>query len=70
MAKIRKQTCVKIFKLVHQVYPEINKDFLQKVIVYFEYKIRNDNSNLDKSYSNKINTLFEVIKERLYYKTK
>ena len=70
MAKIRKKTCVKIFKLVHQVYPEINKDFLQKVIVYFEYKIRNDNSNLDKSYSNKINTLFEVIKERLYYKTK
>ena len=70
MAKIRKQTCVKIFKLVHQVYPEINKDFLQKVIVYFEYKIRNDNSNLDKYYSNKINSLFEVIKERLYYKTK
>ena len=70
MAKVRKQTCVKIFKLVHQVYPEINKDFLKKVIVYFEYKIRNDNSNLDKLYSNKINSLFEITKEKLYDKTK
>ena len=70
MAKMRKHICIKIFKIVHKLYPEINKDFLKKLIVYFEYKIRNDSSNLDKLYSNKIKSLFEIIKERLYDKTK
>ena len=67
MAKIRKISCIKIFKLVHKIFPEINADFLKKIIIYFEYKIRCDNSNL---YSNKINTLFEIIKERFFDKTK
>ena len=67
MAKIRKSSCLKIFKLIHKIFPEINTDFLKKIIIYFEYKIRCDNSNL---YSNKINTLFEIIKERFFDKTK
>ena len=67
MAKIRKSSCLKIFKLVHKIFPEINIDFLKKIIIYFEYKIRSDNSNL---YSSKINTLFEIIKERFFDKTK
>lgn len=67
MAKIRKSSCLKIFKLIHKIFPEINTDFLKKIIIYFEYKIRCDNSNL---YSNKINTLFEIIKERFVDKTK
>ena len=70
IAKIRKKLCLKIYKMVHKFFPEINSDFLKKVIVYFEYKIRNDNTNIDKIYSNKINSLFEIIKERLYDKTK
>ena len=67
MAKIRKASCLKIFKLVHKIFPEINTDFLKKIIIYFEYKIRSDDFNL---YSNKINTLFEIIKERFVDKTK
>ena len=67
MAKIRKSSCLKIFKLIHKIFPEINTDFLKKIIIYFEYKIRCDNSNL---YSNKINTLFEIIKEIFVDKTK
>ncbi len=70
MAKIRKQLCLKIFKMVHKIFPEIKTDFLKKVIVYFEYKIRNDNLNEEKVYSNKINSLYEIIKERLYDKKK
>ena len=69
-AKLRRKFCKKIFIMVHKLYPEIKLDFLKKVIIYFEHKIRNDNSNLDKSYFNKINTLFDIVKERLYYKTK
>ena len=67
MAKIRKSSCLKIFKLIHKIFPEINTDFLKKIIIYFEYKIRSDDFNL---YSNKINTLFEIIKERFFDKTK
>ena len=70
IAKIRKQLCLKIYKMAHTIFPEINSDFLKKVIVYFEYKIRNDNSNIDKNYSNKLNSLLEIIKERLFDKTK
>lgn len=70
IAKIRKQLCLKIFKIVHKSFPEINSNFLKKVIVYFEYKIRTDNSNMNRIYSNKINSLFEIIKERLEDKTK
>ena len=70
LAKIRKQLCIKIFKMVHKILPEIKTDFLKKVIVYFEYRIRNDNSNEEKIYSNKINSLYEIIKERLYDKIK
>ena len=67
LAKIRKASCLKIFKLVHKIFPEINTDFLKKIIIYFEYKLRSDDFNL---YSNKINTLFEIIKERFFDKTK
>ena len=67
MAKIRKSSCLKIFKLVHKIFPEINTDFLKKIIIYFEYKLRSDDFNL---YSNKINTLFEILKERFFDKTK
>jgi hypothetical protein len=69
-ARIRKQKCRKIFKLICREYPEINKEFLKKVIIYYEYKIRNDFSNIDKNYSNKINSLCEMIKEKICNKTK
>ena len=69
-AELRRKFCKKIYIIVHKLYPEINSDFLKRVIIYFEHKIRNDNSNLDKTYSNKINTLFDIIKERLSDKTK
>ena len=69
-AELRRKFCKKIFIIVHKLYPEINSDFLKRVIIYFEHKIRNDNSNIDKTYSNKMNFLFDIIKERLYDKTK
>ena len=68
MAKIRKNFCIKIYEMIHKLFPEINTEFLKKVIIYFEYKIRNDNSNLE--YSNKINSLFDIMKYRLVDKTK
>ena len=70
MAKLRKQLCIKIFKMVHNLFPEIKSDFLKRIIVYFEYRIRNDNTIYDKIYSKKINSLFDIIKEKFYYKTK
>ena len=60
----------KNIQILHKLFPEIKVDFLKKVIVYFEYKIRNDNTNFDKIYTNKINSLFEIIKERFNDKTK
>ena len=66
IAKIRKNMCIKIYKICKRVYPEINDELLKKVIVYFEYKIRNDNSINDKIYLTKIKDLFDTIKEKFY----
>ena len=64
IAKIRKNMCIKIYKIIRKINPELNRDLLKKMIIYFEYKIRN--SHLEKIYSTKIKELFEIIKERLY----
>ena len=68
MAKARKNMCIKIYKIIKKIRPEINSDLIKKMIVYYEYKIRNSIS--DKIYSCKIKELFETIKERLYDKKK
>ena len=68
MAKVRKNMCIKIYKIIKKIRPEIHSDLIKKMIVYYEYKIRNSIS--DKIYSCKIKGLFETIKERLYDKKK
>ena len=68
MAKVRKSMCIKIYKIIKKIRPEIHSDLIKKMIVYYEYKIRNSIS--DKIYSCKIKGLFETIKERLYDKKK
>ena len=69
-AKLRKDFCKKLFQMVHKLYPKINIELLREIIKYFEYKIRNDSTNLDKIYFNKIKSSFEIIKEKLNDKTK
>ena len=64
VAKVRKKLCIKIFKLLNKIFPDIKKDFLKKVIIFFEYKIRNDESNFDKLYSSKLNGLIQAIKDK------
>ena len=63
-AKVRKNMCIKLYKVLKKIFPDIKKDLIKKMIVYFEYKIRN--SNVDKIYSIKIKELIKIIKERLY----
>ena len=63
-AKVRKNMCIKLYKVVKKIFPDIKKELIKKMIVYFEYKIRN--SNVDKIYSIKIKELIKIIKERLY----
>ena len=68
IAKIRKKLCLKIYKISRKINPELGRDLLKRMIIYFEYKIRN--SNHDKIYTNKIKELFELLKERLYVNDK
>ena len=63
-AKVRKNMCIKLYKVLKKIFPDIKKDLIKKMIIYFEYKIRN--SNVDKIYSIKIKELIKIIKERLY----
>ena len=64
LAKLRKNMCIKLYKILKKIFPEIKKDLLKKMIIYFEYKIRNTNN--DKIYSIKIKELAKVIKGKLY----
>lgn len=70
LAKIRKKLCIKIFKISKKLNHDISEELLKKIIVYFEYKIRNDNCVNDKIYLNKIKELFETIKEKFNNKNK
>ena len=64
IAKIRKNVCIKIYKILKKAHPEIDSVLLKKMIIYFEYKIRF--SNTEKIYSCKIKDLFEYLKEKLF----
>ena len=64
IAKLRKNMCIKLYKIIKKKNPEINRDLLKKMIIYYEYKIRN--SNKEKIYSCKVKELFEIIKDKLY----
>ena len=59
----RKIFCIKMLNLIKKLMPENNIDFLKKIIIFFEYKIRNEDPTLGKKYCRVIKNLCKKMKE-------
>ena len=70
MANKRKQVCIKLLYLLRKTIPNSEEDFLKKIIVFYEYKIRNEDPTLGIKYSNKVEEISKKIKNCLREKEK
>ena len=59
----RRFFCIKMLNLVKKLMPENSIDFLKKVIIFFEYQIRNEDPTFGKKYCNTIKNLCKKMKE-------
>ena len=66
----RKIFCIKMLNLIKKLMPENNIDFLKKIIIFFEYKIRNEDPTLGKKYCIAIKNLCKKMKEIIDEKEK
>ena len=58
----RKYLCIKLFSLFKKVFPKLNEEYIKKIILFFEYKIRIEDPSLGKKYTKEIIDLFYKIK--------
>ena len=61
----RKKICIKMFNLFRKILPKEDDILLKKLIIYYEYRIRNEDKTLGKKYYKIINNLFNKIKTLL-----
>ena len=61
----RKKICIKMFNLLRKIFPKKDEILLKKLIIYVEYRIRNEDKTLGKKYYKIINNLFNKIKSLL-----
>ena len=62
IAMKRKYACIRLFSLLKKVYPKFDEEYLKKIILFFEYKIRLEDPLLGKKYENEIDNLFYKVK--------
>ena len=62
LAKKRKFVCIKLFSLFKKVFPKLDEEYIKKIILFFEYKIRSDDPTLGQNYSKEIDELFHKVK--------
>ena len=54
-----------MFNLLRKIFPKKDEILLKKLIIYVEYRIRNEDKTLGKKYYKIINNLFNKIKSLL-----
>ena len=70
MASKRKHVCIKLLYLLKKTIPNSEEDFLKKIIIFLEYKIRNEDPTLGTKYNNKVEEISKKIKNCLKIKKK
>lgn len=58
----RKFVCIKLFSLFKKVFPKLDEEYLKKIILFFEYKIRAQDPSLGEKYTKEIDDLFYKVK--------
>ena len=62
IAMKRKYVCIRLFSLLKKAFPKLDKEYIKKIILFFEYKIRLEDPLLGKKYENEIDNLFYKVK--------
>lgn len=62
IAMKRKYVCIRLFTLIKKVFPKLDEEYIKKIILFFEYKIRLEDPLLGKKYENEIDNLFYKVK--------
>ena len=62
LAMKRKFVCIKLFTLFKKVFPKLDKEYIKKIIIFFEHKIRSEDPTLGPQYKKEIVELFYKVK--------
>ena len=62
IAKKRKFVCIRLFSLLKKVFPNSDKEYLKKIIIFFEYNARADDPDMGKKYIKEIDNFLQKIK--------
>ena len=62
---IRKQFCVKMFKILKKILPKKTEEELKKMIIFIEYKIRCEDPSFGKKYQKQIKRLYKTIRDKI-----
>ena len=62
LAMKRKFVCIKLFTLFKKTFPKLEEDYIKKIILFFEYKIRSDDPTLGQKYTKEIDELYYKVK--------
>ena len=58
----RKSACIKLLSLCRKTFPKLDEEYLKKIILFFEYKIRSEDPTLGKRYIKEIDDFYYKIK--------
>ena len=58
----RKSACIKLLSLCKKTFPKLDEEYLKKIILFFEYKIRSEDPSLGKRYIKEIDDFYYKIK--------
>ena len=58
----RKSACIKLLSLCRKTFPKLDEEYLKKIILFFEYKIRCEDPTLGKRYIKEIDDFYYKIK--------
>lgn len=61
----RKEVCLKIFKILRQLFKRAKDEQLQRLVVFFEYQIRKQDPNLGKKYFGQVQKIIDLMKDVL-----
>ena len=58
----RKSACIKLLSLCRKTFPKLDEEYLKKIILFFEYKIRSEDPTLGKRYIKEIDDFYYKLK--------
>ena len=62
---LRKQFCIKMFKILRKILPKKKEEEIKKMIIFLEYKIRCEDPSFGKKYQRQLKRLYKNIIDKI-----